>query len=379
MKFVSLFLIIFIMYPICNGGESLISVKFGIADTLYKEDDTPCGNYKESITAAINYGIGESSKKLINCGYKLDYIPYYFNIEDALSARDAGKVLSSKNVWFVIGPRRSDLFILTIDGLQETPAISLMAGSNKVSALVPPIFTMYPNVKKLAQAAFIIARNERLGKSYGAFVDAMCSACKDFDSAFDVIAEGKIRKKFTLDGTGNQPNLDHLFYLLKLNQIDFLLLPNYSRFSGYVMWKVHEIYPNIKFLGSDGWGEDAYSFIPDFNLSSSLIGYCVRLGTESNRLADRYKIYSLDREWNEEIIKPSVTTYSAIQLIRNMANLLCESKAKNKKEFLAYLSKQNKYIFHSEIDISAFKIINSKPKFYKSLINEKKHIIKEAV
>src|SRR5688572_1323487 len=107
MIFFRLFIIILFIYPILSNSEPLISVKFGIADTLYKEDNTPCGNYKEAITAAINYAIGENSKKLNACGYKLDYIPYYFDIEDALSAKDAGDVLSSKNVWFVIGPRRS--------------------------------------------------------------------------------------------------------------------------------------------------------------------------------------------------------------------------------------------------------------------------------
>jgi len=67
-----LYIFFLLIYSVFCNGATLIPVKFGIADTLYKEDDTPCGNYKETIAAAINYGIGENSKpkfyKSINNG-----------------------------------------------------------------------------------------------------------------------------------------------------------------------------------------------------------------------------------------------------------------------------------------------------------------------
>ena len=59
-------------------------VKFSVVETRYSHDNSPCGDYRESLNAAINYAIGENSRILRKCGYKFEYITDYFDVNDPL-------------------------------------------------------------------------------------------------------------------------------------------------------------------------------------------------------------------------------------------------------------------------------------------------------
>jgi hypothetical protein len=352
------------LMPILANAQQFISVKFGVVRSVFKENNVLAANDNDFTEAAINYAIGENSKKLASCGYKLDYVPYFFDQADILSAKEAASYIESKNAWFLIGPDRSDFFLLTVNGLKKTPAISLMAGSKAVTDLLPPIFTMYPNNNELTKAAFYISQKEHLGKTYGAFVDATCDACKDFASEFDKISNKKLVRKFQIDSGEDNPDLSVLLNRLATTKIDFLLLPNFSKLSGYVMSQVHKAYPEIKFLGASGWGAGDYNFIVNYNLSNDTIAYSARIGLPPEKLEELYGVYSLDRQWNGKVSNPPMSSFLTIQLLSNITDQLCKSKPKNQSEFYQYLAKQKSDLFKAKIGIAAYKIINSEPTYW---------------
>jgi hypothetical protein len=360
--------IIFLTIFSCDSyPQDFIPIKFGVITPNYKEDNLHGEQEKDFGEAALNYAIGESSNTLHKCGYQLSYLTYYIDNTDSLSAKEGGEYIKSKNVWFIIGPNRSDLFLLTLNGSKSTPAISLMAGADAVTHLKPPIFSMYPSSKQIAAAAVNIVEEKNLGHHYGVFLDATCNSCIDFSKYFDAFSKNKLSKEFSIETTDDNPDIAKLLKTLETNKIDFLLLPNFSKLSGNVMAAVHQKFPNIKFLGSDGWGSEDHSFITDNNLPNDIVAYCVRVGMPSKKLASFYHVYSLDKEWGDRVVSPSIANFLTIELLRKISSQLCETKPKSKEEFYRYLEKQNTNVFKTKIGISLYKIRDSKPIFENSV------------
>ena len=111
-----------------------------------------------------------------------------------------------------------------------------------------------------------------------------------------------------------------------------MVIPNYSELTGYIVSEVQKTYPAIKFIGSDGWGEDSFSFLQGYGLHKNTSGIAIRAGANKEDKGNYYNVYSLDREINDTIITPPYSIYSLVELIRTLSDDLCNSKAKNKIE-----------------------------------------------
>src|SRR3990167_2587499 len=352
-------LVIIAMLFTCSvtyGYKNLIPVKIGILESLNITNSTASERFKSAYLSAIYYAMGENDKKLASCGYLYQIVPAFFSNSSLLSEKTMASELETAGTWIILGPKRSDPYVMAMKGLHSTPLISLMAASAFIENLKPPYFTAAPGIHFLVEAASKAVEKENIGYSYGTFVDATCIECKDFENEFDKINKNKLKKVFSIDGGGDAPSVERLFQKLATNKIDFLLLPNYSKFTVHVISQIYPVYPNIKFLGSDGWGQTVWSFLPGYGLSSNIIGISIRVGYSDEGMEDYYKVYSLDVAWKNELLKPPYAAYGSIELIQKITDDLCNAKPKNKHDFFTYLLRQNKSHYRTKVPISVYRL-----------------------
>lgn len=331
---------------LAKSNPTLIDVKIGLTESLSPTAPSSSDRYKRLYESALFYAIGENEKKLQSCGYKITSSISYFDTFDAQDLIKATKKLEESNAWVIIGPRRSSQFITASKALLATPLISTMANADKVYNLNKITFSMYPSAASLAKLMANEIEKRNFGKKYGTIVDVRCDTCIDFTKSFRKTNTGK--ESFYLEVADNTPDLAKLREYLSKHQVDYLLIPNYSELSGYVISEIQKHNPNIKYVGADGWGEDTFSFLQGYGISKNTVGISIRSGAQKNDKSNQYRVYSLDTEINGSIVTPPQSIYSLVELIRTLSDDLCTTKPKNRHEFSKYLSKQPSTHFQKE-------------------------------
>lgn len=343
--------------------SNLITVPIGFLDSLAQLDSIGTNGYKESFEAAIFYGIGENEKELNQCGYRLLPIRRYFSISDLLEAKEMAEKLEAQGVWIILGPEYSDPFLLAMKGLHNTPIVSTMAGTISPSSSSDLYFKMSPNEKDIIKAAINAAKNEHFGVKYAAFIDATCSNCIEFENKFHAQSENHFERIFTLDFVGDSPDLTYLIKSLKEQPVDFLLLPNYSKQTGYIISNLHTHFPELKYLGSNGWGAEAWSYIQSYHIPKDVTAINIRVGLSINEMKNFFNTASLEKGWDDTILPPTTNDYLTIGFIRKLTKDLCEWKPKNKDDYTRILKKQQKTHFLTNLPISVYRIKNGVNKF----------------
>ncbi|MBI2791610.1 MAG: hypothetical protein HYX61_06595 [Gammaproteobacteria bacterium] len=346
-KYLLFVVVLFSITPIlAKSKPSLIDVKIGLTESLSPTAPSSSDRYKRLYESALFYAIGENEKKLQACGYKITSSIYYFDTFDAKDLINATKKLEESNAWVIIGPRRSSQFITASKSLKSTPIISTMANADKIYNLNKLSFSMYPSGSSLAKLMANEIEKKKYGENYGTIVDVRCDTCIDFVKSFH--KANASNESFYLEVADNTPDLTKLREYLSKHQVDYLLIPNYSELSGYIISEIQKLYPNIKYVGADGWGEDTFSFLQGYGINKNTVGISIRAGAQKNDKCNQYKVYSLDTEINGSIVTPPQSIYSLVELIRTLSDDLCKAKPKNRDDFSKYLSKQPSTHFQKE-------------------------------
>lgn len=345
------------------AADELNPVKVGVLEALASLDSSSSERYKQFFESAIYYSLGENERALSKCGYKFEIVASYFDNSDKLAAKEAAQKLENAGAWIILGPRRSDQFLVGSKSLVTTPIVSPMAGANSVTSLPAPNFTMYPSVDALAKVAVKAVKRAGFGNRYGSFVDATCSSCKDFQAAFAEQSSGKLTEVFSIDGAGESPDLTQLRAALISKRVDFLILPNYSKFSGYTISKLQAQFPNLKVLGADGWGDGQFGFLEGFGIAPSIVGISVRGGGSPDVMSTLFGVRSLDREWQGKSLTPPYAAFGAIEFFRVLTKDLCRAKPKSRENFYRFLKNQNSSHFKSRSGIGVYFLRNSQLKF----------------
>lgn len=351
--------------------KNLITVKIGVLEAFSNIDSYASEHYKDSYQSALYYSLGKNDKVLAKCGYRFEIIKSYFGNTDLTSAKDAASKLNESDIWIVLGPQRSEKFLIASQKLSNTPMVSPIANSTSVTSLHNDFFSMYYPVNILAKNAVFAVDKERYGTSYGTFTDATCLECKDFTSSFNNYSKGKFNKQFGLFAVSDTPDLDELIDNISKHKIDFLLLPNYSKFSGYTISKLHTIFPNLKFVGSEGWGQNKWSFLPAYSIPRDTVGLSIRSGNNDIDSANLMQVYSLNHKWNNTILPPSYLAYAIIQLFNQLTTDICKVRPKNKIEFTRFLKQQSKTHFQTKLPMSIYHLKNNQTTFAYRVPNEK--------
>ncbi len=339
-------------------------IKFGVMEEQSdKVNPDPNASYNRVLDAALYYAVGESAERLAGCGYRVEVLPSYFDWEDKLSPKERAQELERAGAWIIFGPEPSYSYLVARKGLKSTAMVSPMAGARAVTDLKAPFFTMYPTIDKLAGAAVRGATGLKYGKRYGVLVDASCPSCKDFADSFTTLSKDNYRQEFWVDVVGDAPDLSRLMAALTANKIDFLLAPNYEVLSAYVIQKVHEKFPNVKFVGADSWGDDQVSNMKKYNLSSTVRGVHVRGGRSAEEMRNHYGLYSLHRSHEGKAVLPHYSAYMMVDLVRTLVNHLCKTRPKAKADFLESLKKLSSDHFKSKIGVGVFSLEGGKADF----------------
>lgn len=336
-----------------GANQELIAVKLGMLQGQASPKER-LSDYERGLEAALFYAIGENDKRLNQCGYELEARLSYFDDDDKLSAKERAQALEKEGAWAIFGPLSSYPFLVARKGLTETAMVSAMAGARAVTSLPPPFFTMYPAIDELANGAVVGAEKGVFGRHYGALIDASCPSCKDFGEEFARQSQGKFERLFWIDVVGNTPDLLGLMTELAAKPVDFLLIPNFSSLSAYVIKQVHEKFPAIKFVGADFWGDEQVPNLDKYNLPLSVRGIHVRGGPSASNMRDYYKVRSLRREHAGRSVLPDFASFMLVDFVRRLSDELCQLKPKDKAAFLAYLKRLKPDHFKTDMKVAVF-------------------------
>lgn len=365
-KYVSILVLINFLVPFSSSAVSpRKKVKVGILEGLAVVDSTSSERYRQIFESSLYYALGSVDRELSSCGYQLEVDEEFFDASDKYAAKTAAARLVSRGAWIVFGPRRSDHFIASVEGSGRVPVVSPMAGSRAVSNLRPPVFSMYPGVSKLAKAAVSEVSRRKYGKKFAAFVDASCLACRDFLEEFTRVSTGKLNRIFYLDSFGEAPDVVKLVEQLRTSQVDFLLLPNYSKFSGSVIRGIQDQFPTLKIVGADGWGDGQFGFLEGYGIRPEIQGISVRGGLPADDLSERLGVVSLDRSWRGERLRPPIASLAAISFFRRISKDLCRSRPGSPPALHDYLSKQDADHFREIAGVSIYELKDGQLRFSK--------------
>ncbi|MCC5792126.1 MAG: hypothetical protein JJT82_05895 [Legionellaceae bacterium] len=342
------------------GESSLRTIKIAVVQPFSEQASTASSRYRANFESAISYALGKNEVKLNSCGAKFRIDFFYYPADSLLEANKTGLRIENDKYWFVIAPARAKHCLALANSISKTPIFTLNAtGDGCIRSSQIRFSTSLPNPSLVKGLVTYIVKNTHI-KSYGAVDDPTCPECNEFVSEFELFAKEKsIKKKFNVSAINveSASTLNNLYASLDKNKVNALLVPNYSKYSGFIMAKVHEKYPEIIFLGNDGWGQGDWSYIPFFNLPNSVEAYSVR------SYLPMYKpgsINSLDKVYKEKILTPSNLSSSTVSLIDTISDFVCNNKINSRNDFFKKLSRQPSSFARKGADIAIYKLASSR-------------------
>lgn len=347
---------------LANQTKPLINVKIGLLESLSPTAPSASDRYKRLYESTLYYAIGENDHKLKQCGYKLTANISYFDTFDALDLLENAKKVNQTDPWLVIGPRRSGHIQTAATVIDSTPIISTMANADKLIKNHKSLFTMYPTTWQLAKIMAREVQHRNYGTTYGTIVDARCESCIEFAKNFQ--AENPTHNPLFYFSVGdNAPDINSLLFNIKTQNPDYLLIPNYSELSGYIIAETQRVNPNLKYVGADGWGEDTFSFMQGYNIFPDTEGIAIRFGAQKEDKSEVYNVHSLDREIEGVSVTSPYSIYSLVSIIRTLTDDLCNTKPNEKSEFKQYLLNLPKDHFQTETQYSIYHLQQGKITF----------------
>lgn len=365
MKYLSIFFFIIYFSNNAFAQKKHIDFEIGILQPFSTEDTQDSHLYKTGFEATLFYHLGLYAGKLSQCGYIPKYQFQYYPHEDTPKMKTLAKKLENKDVWFILGPNKSDQFLNSATVIKETMMISGMANAEAVINSSWPYFTMYPSNKKLAAVThYWVKNNEEYAGEYGIITDPSCIFCKDFMENYIHYA-GK--PAFIYESSEDLFQPQKLQQYLSHIKVTSLLLPIYSSFSGKVISSLNNTsYSGIKFIGNDGLG-DELNHVSYYPIDKNQKGFSIRLGPVKSETLKTLKMENLLLSWNDVKLYPPDEAIYFKETLDKITNILCKNKPTSKEEFNKITQKLPKTFFQSEIGFGVFEL-KGKKFFFKKLL-----------
>jgi hypothetical protein len=337
--------------------KTVVSLYF--AEALDPTDSVSSKKFQQEYETAIDLGSELISQKIAQCGFKLNIKKQFYSVSDPLQALERGKAAKSENAWLVVGPRRSNHYMLLVNGAKDTPTVSLMASSNKIKGLGKLHLSMVPTNSIMARGAVFESKEwikNGKNKKYVSIVSAECTYCKDFANQFDLEAESLgLKNAKSFEVVGKAPDLKNIIKELKKINPSFILIPNYSYLSSFVISKLHVVNKGWFFVGADGWGALKEGFVVNGRDIVTAKGFSVR-GNPS--VEKGLTTFGLGRRLTD-IQKGKITSSSPMTILRvfdSLGKFLCKHKPKTKKEFDRSYVKYGSNYFSAPWGVSVFQL-----------------------
>lgn len=352
-------------------NTSLIPVKISFMEALAPKDTTSSERFQKEYEYAIQSGKDLTREKLKNCGYEITEEKNFYDASDNLQALEQAKKSEAAGAWLIIGPRRSNHYLLAVKGAPETPSVSIMASSKEVFELDSLHLSLAQTNLKMAEVLAQEIRQKFKKKArYLSVVSEDCVACVDLSESFDRAAKaGGFKKIQELKFTGEQPDISSLEKIIKSKNLDFILLPNYSMVSSYVMGIASKWNPKMFFIGGDGWGDAKYGFVHNSPQLGNVNGMTVKGFPPTDKGLEYFPL-------GKEILKnptlaaafpTSGSAQSLLKAIDGVSEFLCRFKPKDKAEFAQIFKQNGSQYFKNPWGVSVFKLSQGEIVFEKTV------------
>lgn len=345
------------------GSAQLIPVRVDFVEALAPKDTTSSTRYRESYEGTISVAAELLSKKLKSCGYVLDTHTAFYDASDSLKAKEFGEKSAQEGAWLVVGPRRSNHYLLLVQGVGSVPTVSIMASSDKVGELGLRNTTVAPMNSQMAQAA-VKEVKKRKKNSYISVVSSDCSNCVDFSKSFDEAAlKAGLKKVNEISITGESFSAESIRKKVSVMNPDFILLPNYSKASSMVMAAFNGEKNPPLFVGGDGWGDSQYGFVQNGMDVENVKGITVR-GFPS--VAKGLEQFPLGRRVRKKTLS-FVPDLSIIKILDVTVDTLCKKHPKDKLSYFSAFDKIQSKKMISPWDVSLFELRKGEIHFVKMI------------
>lgn len=349
---------------------TLTKVKLVFIEALDPKDTTSSQRFQQEYESAIAKGKELTAQKLKSCGFEVSPTASFYGASDPIQAKEQAEKSAKEGAWMIVGPRRSNHYLLLAKGALKVPSVSLMASSDEVStlgdlhlSLVPPNSVMAQNAADEAAAR----TKTKSSNSYVSIISADCLACKDFAKHFDARASSiGLKKSAEISVIGDSPEMAPIISELSKHKPSFILLPNYSIITSHLISAIHPVLPSAFFVGGDGWGNSRFGFVQNREDIGSAKGFTVR-GNPS--IEEALKTFSIGKEILKAGQADTYGSSSALAILRvfdSTAQLLCESKPKSTSEFVAGFKKAGRKLFSAPWGTSVYNLDNGNITFLKT-------------
>jgi hypothetical protein len=350
-----------------------IPVQVVFIEALSPRDTTSSETFRKEFESSVQLARSLTAKSMKKCGFEIKPTLHLFDANDQLQAFEQAKAAQESGTWLVVGPRRSNHYLLVVKGAPETPSVSIMASSSEVAKLAPLHLSLYPSNGVLATAAAQIALelgNRKTELSYFSVVSDDCHACTDFSEEFDRAAGRLGLKKLGQHKVvGESPDPAPVLASLAKVKPAFVLLPNYSKVSALLMGSIHSQMPEVKFIGGDGWGDHKFGFIERNPAVREAPGITVRgfppaeIGLAAFPLGRR----ALKAGNKAGFVPTSGAGLAILRIFEGMEHLLCDGRPSTAAEFRSVFEKRGFKRFTAPWGVSAYRLRSGEIRYWKRL------------
>jgi hypothetical protein len=353
------FLILFTS-SIALAAPTPTKVKIHFLEALAPKDTTSSERFQKEYESAISTGKTLVAKKLSACGYQIEDSTVFYNASDSIEALEKAKVAEKNATWLIVGPRRSNHYLLLVKGAPDTASISNMASSEEVMKLGKRHLTVAPSNQQMAAAAIETLKKRFASKKPITYVSVLsedCVTCVDFAAQFNEHAKRnglKLLREIKI--AGDEPDLVPATAAVSELKPTVVLLPNYSRVTALAIAAIHKVYPSAFYVGGDGWGDANFGFVQNGNDLDKSLGLTVRGFPPTDEALKHFPLgKELLAESNSTLPRPgSGSALAILKIIEGTADLLCKYKPKDEKQFRSVFEKYGKPVFKSPWGVSVY-------------------------
>jgi len=363
--------LLLISSPVLAKPPTQVAISF--IEALSPRDTTSSETFRAEFTSSVELGRNLTATSLRKCGFEIKPTLHLFDANDQLQAFERAKDAQTAGHWMIVGPRRSNHYLLVVKGAPETPSVSIMASSSEVEKLAPLHLSVYPSNGMLASGAANVLQELAQSKSsrnYFSVVSADCHACTDFSEQFDREA-GRLRltKLGQQTVVGDSPDPAAIAAAVASAKPSFVLLPNYSKVSALLMGAIHARLPDVRFIGGDGWGDQKFGFVERNPAVQDAPGVTVRgfppanLGLATFALGRR----ALKPGKTAGFIPSSGAGLAILRVFEGLERILCDHKPPTASAFKTSFERNGPKQFTAPWGVNAYQLRSGEIRFWKRL------------
>ncbi|MBS1963089.1 MAG: hypothetical protein JST04_12815 [Bdellovibrionales bacterium] len=348
-----------------------IQVRVDLIEALSPTDTTSSLRFQNEFELSINTAKANLKAKLDKCGYALETSTAFFDATDPLQAKEKAEKATTDGSWLIVGPRRSNHYLLLAKGSGKTPTVSLMASASEIGDLGPSHVSLSPSNAQMARAAAIESKSRvRSATNYVSITSEDCVSCVDFAQIFEKEA-GKIGLKNSgnFSVKGESPQLGGVVEKVVALNPKIILIPNYSKVAAQIISVLAPKLKSALFVGSDGWGDSNFGFLQNDVGVASAKGITVRGFPPVSKGLQLFPLGKAVTRTGKDV-PTSGPGMAILKSLDGVAEILCESRPASKEAFSVAFEKTAKRKLSAPFGVSVYDLVSS------NIVYEKKVSVK---